>query len=223
MDELFYDRFSGKSFDLLPVGRTVLGRWLLRVPPDKDVFLNSVPAQSGEFLVPELSGNWRVLDGGGAVQQGRTTRKLDPEEVEAESIRTMGRHLDDLVGADATWLEWLDVVPLVPGMSDAVDLLPLEQLIRELFGHLEAVCMKPRAHLHVEVERVPVAKARDCRSRRRLISRRTRRTGSGRSSVASCRSVYSPRFGRIRSTSTRIALRLDSSTTSLSTSASEYA
>jgi hypothetical protein len=45
-------------------------------------------------------------------------------------------------------------------MSDAVDLLPLEQLIRELFGHLEAVCMKPRAHLHVEVERVPVAKAR---------------------------------------------------------------
>jgi hypothetical protein len=160
MDELFYDRFSGELCDLLPPSRTVLGRWLLRVPPSKDVFLNSVPAQSREFLVPELSGSWRVVDGEGSVQEGKMFRKLNPEEVEAESIRTMGRHLDDLIGAKATWRNWLKVVPLVPGMSDTVDLLPLEHLIRELFGHLEAVCMKPTAHLHVEVERVPVAKAR---------------------------------------------------------------
>lgn len=37
---------------------------------------------------------------------------------------------------------------------------PLELLIREHFGHLETVCRKPRTHLHVEVQRVPVSKAR---------------------------------------------------------------
>ena len=138
----------------------VLGRWLLRGPPDQALFLNSVPAQSGDFLVPDRSGNWRVLDGEGSVHQGTTHRHLDPEEVEATGIRTMGSRLDDLVGAEAAWSQWLGVVPLVPDMAEAVKLRPLDHQIRKLLGPLEAVCRKPRAHLHVEVERVLLAKAR---------------------------------------------------------------
>ena len=71
-----------------------------------------------------------------------------------------GEKLGKLTQNGASWREWLDVVPLVPGISEQVDLQHLELMIREHFGHLEAVCRKPRAHLHVEVERVPVSRAR---------------------------------------------------------------
>jgi hypothetical protein len=41
-----------------------------------------------------------------------------------------------------------------------LSLKPLELLVRDHFGHIEAVCRKPRAHLHVEIECVPVTQSR---------------------------------------------------------------
>jgi hypothetical protein len=45
-------------------------------------------------------------------------------------------------------------------MSDSSDLTPLELCIQDLIGHLEEVCRRPRAHLQIEIDRVPVASAR---------------------------------------------------------------
>lgn len=160
MDGLFYDRFNGETVDRLPCNNVIFGRWLVRAPTGNDVFMNSVPVKSGAFLVPELSGRWRVLIGAGSIQRGKTSRYVYPEEIEADSIQRIGKSLDDVIEHNGTWLDWLDVVPLVPGMSDAVDLQPLENKIKNLFGHLETVCMRPKAHLRVEVDRLVVTKAR---------------------------------------------------------------
>ncbi|MDF1552525.1 MAG: hypothetical protein P1P84_05650 [Deferrisomatales bacterium] len=136
-----------------------MGRWVLEAG-DQDVFMNSAGAEHGDFLMPEPSGQWHLLTGDGQRDSGAVSRGQVPDDLEAESVRTIGDRLKDLTLKGASWFEWIEVIPLVPGISEQVDLQPLEILVREQFGHLEAACLKPRAHLHVEVERVPVPKAR---------------------------------------------------------------
>lgn len=156
---LFRDRLTGRRGVAPPETGTLVGRWVLE-DATAEVFMNSAGAAGGDFLVPEPSGHWHILTGDGQRQTGTVSRAQAPDELEAESVRTIGDKLEQLTSDSASWLEWLDVVPLVPGISEQVDLQPLELLIREHFGHLETVCRKPRAHLHVEVQRVPVSKAR---------------------------------------------------------------
>jgi hypothetical protein len=160
MSEIFYDRLTGHTVSKPETSQTILGRWLIVPMAGNGVFLNSVPVSSGDFLVPEISGNWRLLHSDGTVVQGSCSRRQQPEDMEAESIRTIGAHLDSLAENGATWLDWLEVVPLVPGMSEKVNILRFEKTIQQLFGHLRTVCMKPHAHLNVEVERVPIVRAR---------------------------------------------------------------
>lgn len=158
--QAFYrDRLTGRRVSTPPLTGTLVGRWVLE-NDTAEVFMNSAAAAAGDFLVPETSGHWHVLTSEGDRQSGTIARAQAPDDLEAESVRTIGDRLDELTNDGAAWLEWIDVVPLVPGISEQVDLLPLERLVREHFGHLETVCRKPRAHLHVEIERAPVSKAR---------------------------------------------------------------
>ena len=125
----------------------------------QDVFVNSVAAVQNDFLVCEPSGHWNILTETGEKISGTVARAQIPNDLEVESVCTVGNKLNELVQREASWFEWLEVVPLVPDISQQVGLQPLELLVRERFGHLETVCRKPRTHLHVEVERMPVAKA----------------------------------------------------------------
>ncbi len=158
---MYRDRLTGRRVSTPPLTGTLVGRWVLDANTG-EVFMNSAAAAAGEFLVPERSGHWHVLTGEGERQSGTVARAHAPEDLEAESVRTIGGRLDELTEAGATWLEWIDVVPLVPGISEQVDLLSLERLIQDQrnFGALKTICWKPRAHLHVEIERAPVSKAR---------------------------------------------------------------
>ena len=156
---IYRDRLTGECVPAPPGDGTLVGRWVLAVEHDP-VFVNSAAAAKGDFLVPEPSGYWDVLTETGQRRSGKVARVQVPDELEAESVRTIGDKLERLTRAGASWIEWLDVVPLVPGISEQVDIQPLELLTREHFGQLETVCRKPRAHLQVELERVPVSKAR---------------------------------------------------------------
>jgi hypothetical protein len=158
--ELLYDRFIGLWVQRPTEAQITFGRWLVRAQDEASVFLNSVPVSGEQFLCAERSGAWSVVSETGDILDGRVSAHQQLDAMEAESIRTLGRHLSEQVNTDKTWLDWMTVVPLVPGMADDIDLLPLDQSICDLFGYLEAVCMKPRAHLNVEVERVPVSRAR---------------------------------------------------------------
>jgi hypothetical protein len=156
---LYRDRLSGRRVSAPPLTGTLVGRWILENDV-AEVFMNSAAAAGGDFLVPDPSGDWHVVTGGGDQRSGTIARAQAPDDLEAESVCTLGDKLDKLANDFATWFEWTEIVPLVPGISEKVDLLNLERLVREHFGHLETVCRKPRAHLHVEIERASVSKAR---------------------------------------------------------------
>jgi len=155
----FRNRLAGRLSSGLPQSGLLIGQWVVE-GGGQDVFLNTVTAAPGEFLVPEPSGRWQVLAGAGQRQSGRVSRAQLPEDLEAKSVRAIGDRLEELMRGEASWLEWTDVIPLVPEIPEMLSLKPLEFLVREHLGHLEAVCRKPRAHLHVEIERVPIAQSR---------------------------------------------------------------
>jgi len=161
MSELckFRNRLSGRPFSTLPQSGMLIGQWVVD-DEGQDVFLNTVPAAPGDFLVPEPTGRWQVLAGEGQRYSGRIERAQLPEDLEAKSVRAIGNTLQELMSGNSTWLEWIDVVPLVPEIPGMLSLTPLELMLHEHFGHLEAVCRKPRAHLHVEIERIPVSQSR---------------------------------------------------------------
>ncbi|HYI02093.1 hypothetical protein [Hyalangium sp.] len=138
----------------------LMGLWQV-VSEGAESFLNTVPLASGDFLVPDLQGNWSLLDSGsGRRQAGSFGRYQLPEELEAQSLREMGRGLQALIAGAKGWLDWSDMTPVVPGMSEEVELQKLDRAIAEHLGHLKQVCCAPRAHLRVEIERVPVSRAR---------------------------------------------------------------
>lgn len=155
----FRNRLAGRLSSGLPQSGLLIGQWVVE-SGGQDVFLNTVPATPGEFLVPEPSGRWQVLAGEGQRQSGIVSRAQLPEDLEAKSVRAIGDRLEELMRGEASWLEWTDVIPLVPEIPEMLSLKPLERLVFEHLGHLEAVCRKPRAHLHVEIERVPIAQSR---------------------------------------------------------------
>lgn len=160
MPMIFYDRLRQAESEDADKHFTIIGQWLFSNKLPEGSFLNSVPVSAQDFLVPEISGGWTFLSSAGWRIEGNCPKLQLPDELESESIRTLGGHLKQLPSKEGNWRDWLDIVPLVPGMSEDVEILPLEHKIKESFGHLESVCNKPRAHLHVEVERVDIAKAR---------------------------------------------------------------
>jgi hypothetical protein len=156
---MYRDRLTGRRVSTPPLTGTLVGRWVLDAHT-VEVFMNSAAAAVGDFLVPERSGHWHVLTRSGERQGGSVVRAHAPTEKNAESVRAIGDRLDELNKRGAAWLDWIGVAPLVPGISEQVQLLPFERLVQVHFGSLKTVCWKPRAHLHVEVERAPVSKAR---------------------------------------------------------------
>jgi len=155
----FRNRLAGRQSSVLPQSGLLIGQWVVE-GEGQEMFLNTVPAAPGEFIMPEPSGRWQVLAGEGQRQSGLVSRAQLPEDLEGKSVRAIGDRLEDLMRGKSSWREWNDVIPLVPEIPEMLSLKPLELLVREHLGHLEAVCRKPRAHLHVEIERVPIAQSR---------------------------------------------------------------
>jgi hypothetical protein len=137
----------------------LVGRFVLREGVPGELFMNSLPAHDGMFLVPESAGRWHLLRGSERIE-GTFPRAQMLDPLDVSSIRTVGRSLSDLVERGGTWLDMLDVSPLVPGMSNRVEFQRFEELLKENVGHLEEVCRRPRTHLRVEVERMAVSRAR---------------------------------------------------------------
>lgn len=140
-------------------GAALMGRFVVREAAPGELFMNSLPAHDGMFLVPESAGRWHLLRGAERVE-GTFARAQMLDPLDVASIRTVGRSLGELIDQGGTWLDVLDVSPLVPGMSNRAEFQPFEQLLKENVGHLAEVCRMPRTHLRVEVERMAVSRAR---------------------------------------------------------------
>ena len=155
----FIDRLSGVSTECLP-DRAHFGRWLL-LASDGEVRVNGLSVDDGDVLAPGATGDWSLARSDGTTRlAGRFFADALPDEQDAEALWQLGQVLRSSDVANSGWLEWCDISPFAPGLSEAVKPHPLEDRIEGEFEHLAAVCRHPRTHIRREAERVLVARAR---------------------------------------------------------------
>lgn len=155
----FIDKLLGRACDV-PTKDMVLGRFLVEPLGDDSTFLNSIAIAKPSFCVPDLRGHWQLMEPGRERVEGTMSRAQILDRLDVTSIVDVGNSVSDLLSTGGTWLDALDVSPLVPGMSERAELQELEKLLADRLGHLVEVCQRPRTHLRVEVERTTVARAR---------------------------------------------------------------
>lgn len=155
----FIDRLLGHTSDV-QAGDLVLGRFMVEPLGDDSTFLNSVAIARPSFCVPDLRGYWQLMEPGCERVEGSMSRAQVLDRLDVKSILDVGKSVREVLASGGTWLDALDVSPLVPGMSERAELQEFEKLLADRLGHLVEVCQRPRTHLRVEVERTAVAKAR---------------------------------------------------------------
>lgn len=138
----------------------VLGRFMVEPLGDDSTFLNSVAIAQPSFCVPDLRGHWQLMEPGRQRVEGTMSRAQVLDRLDVTSILDVGNSVREVLSSGGTWLDALDVSPLVPGMSERAELQEFEKLLADRLGHLVEVCQRPRTHLRVEVERTAVARAR---------------------------------------------------------------
>jgi hypothetical protein len=96
----------------------------------------------------------RFGDEGPALADGAMLGRW-PDELETEAVTSLAATL-----GDHAWDDLASAPAVVQGIADRARLQPLDrELLREL-PHLQHVCHRPRLHLRVDEERVPVSRAR---------------------------------------------------------------
>ncbi len=161
MGILFKNRLSGEE-TATPEREAFLSQWVVS-KTDSGVFLNTAPdpINGGDFLIPNAKAQWSLLNKeDGQQQSGVFDKHLLPDELEAVSIRAIGKSLEELSDQNANWKIWRKVSPLVPSMSERIEIQPFEKKIRKHIGHLEQIFRKPKAHLWTEIQRVLLSRAR---------------------------------------------------------------
>lgn len=78
-----------------------------------------------------------------------------PDELETEAATSLAATL-----GDASWNELASASAVVQGLAERANLQPLDLDLLRYLPHLQHVCHRPRLHLRVDEERVPVSRAR---------------------------------------------------------------
>ena len=79
-----------------------------------------------------------------------------PDELETDAVV----RLAETVGEVATWAACATTPPVAQRLAERARPQPLDLEIARHLQHLQHVCHKPRLHLRVEEERLPVSRAR---------------------------------------------------------------
>lgn len=79
-----------------------------------------------------------------------------PDELETHAV--VG--VMEAVGEDPIWDRYASTPPVAQKLAERASPLPLDLAIIQTLQHLQHVCQRPRLHLRVEEERMPVSRAR---------------------------------------------------------------
>lgn len=79
-----------------------------------------------------------------------------PDELETEAATSLAITFGD----DAAWDDLAGAPAVVQGIAERARLQPLDRALLRHLPHLQHVCHRPRLHLRVDEERVPVSRAR---------------------------------------------------------------
>lgn len=155
----YFDRLTDRACSD-PGPAPWLGRWVLAIRSGASVVQNGIGAQDGDFLIPDRRGEFRVEVQGSPSSHGHLLKGQEPSPLDADSLHSIGARLQSLRAARGSWLEWLDVPPLVPGLSERATLQPIELDLADNLSALAHVCAHPHSHLKGDIERLPVHRVR---------------------------------------------------------------
>ena len=157
MSLYFHDRVMDRTVET-PPEQVVLGRYRLLF--DGVASLNSARLSSGDYLIPDQEGRWTILTEGGQATVGEFPPTQLPPQREQDSLRQIGGRLEKLLDSGATWEQWSEVSPIVPEILAKAKMQPLDNAVKQYLCHLQEACRHPRTHLRMEIERMPVPRAR---------------------------------------------------------------
>jgi len=155
----FKDRISGATRPL-PPDPALYGQWVaVGESPARWMTLGGLALAKEDVLCPGLADEWVIArEGESDPVRGRVFPSSLPDLQDVAAVREIGGLL--LADAGSGWLTWCGVSPIVQDLDLALERHPLEDYIEREYPHLFQVCRKPRTHIRVETDRVPVSRAR---------------------------------------------------------------
>lgn len=158
---MILNRLSGKPTNNLT---TIAGAYIF----EGDGQLNGIEVDSPAYLLPDRNDAIRVSSGALKIPLRFTEVPFSqlPDKDLRESLRLIGKRLADLENTQAGWWEWAKVSPLIlDAQPELVSLNDFERAIIAYLWHLEQVNRSPHSWLTLEIERLPVSRARRIPSR----------------------------------------------------------
>ena len=154
----FYNRIR-ESEKIKAQPQLMVGLWL--VNQESDLLINGQPVKNGGFLLPDTENKAFIIDAyGDRDVVDPFSFEQFPKEIERESILIIARHLNDLEKSGATWIDWVEIPPLVAGIPGKAKLTVLEKMLGLHGQHLSEIAHRPQQQLKIEIERMPVGRAR---------------------------------------------------------------
>ncbi len=127
---------------------------------DEPAFINGQRAISGSYAVPDRQHLIRPIGIVGMPE----IRVPDKSIIDDDHSRSICKVMDGLTRAfnesTTTWDDWTAVSPVMPGISEKADILPLDDEIRNHLPAIVDICRRPHHNLVHELERVPVSRAK---------------------------------------------------------------
>jgi translation initiation factor 2 beta subunit (eIF-2beta)/eIF-5 len=156
----FWNRLTKSITTKLP-DQIILGQWQV-ITESERVLINTfeLATNSREYIFPDSSHRWsiRSIDSKLHHEKQFPIWQL-PSDILFESLRFFDGALQKLLSNSATWVDWVNVPPLVPEIEQKINIQPLEVITKQNLGHLEEICHRPRTYLKLETERLPVSRA----------------------------------------------------------------
>lgn len=135
------------------------GQFLLN--SDGAVQLNGWYVKNFAYLVPTPGGKIKITnDFGEELALDNWDSRLLPIQHEKYSYLMFANRLGELIDNRSFFSDWLKVSPLVLQDLSKVQLNTFDHMIERHIWHLEEVCRRPQTRLKIEIELMPVGRAR---------------------------------------------------------------
>jgi len=151
----FWNRISGRFIKMVPE-KYLLGQY--QVSPGHLTFINNVSSLDYDYFVPDNSNESRVIIPGLSVDKKfKYVRKILTDQLTENAVREISHTLYDLLAI--CWSDILEISPLVPKISERVNIQNFERIIESKLSHLLEVCHRPATLLSTEIQTVHVSTA----------------------------------------------------------------
>lgn len=153
------DRLSGQLFGKNKI-TGLPGQFLL--DSDGEIQLNGWSVKNPAYLVPSPGGRIKITNEyGEEINLDNWDSRLLPVQHEKYSYLMFANRLGEkTIDNGESFSDWLNISPLVLQDLSKVQLNDFDHIIERHIWHLEEICRRPQTRLRIEIELMPVGRAR---------------------------------------------------------------